>query len=200
MNPDSRHDIREELTGRLLRDSEPFPLPPDRFRAREVLAAAYETLPAEEADELLCLACLRCDEQLLFAVHPREQVDAFVREHLVPFVNGSNLFKLYRTCPMWIGWIARHFREEDVIAWSRAALPDDPERKAFLTECRIMDPDIMTPCDLGVHDYEFVEFRSEPIPETEDMAINVGVEFVRCRRCGYPARRYGDRIFREGEP
>ena len=200
MNPDSRHDLKEQLTARLLRDSEPFPLPPDRFPVRDVLEAAYEALPVGEADDILCLAYRLCGEQLIFVAYPQKQVDAFVREHLIPFINGSNIMKLYRTCPEYIPWIARHFRPEDLIAWSRAAGLDSRERKAFLTGCRVLDPDIMTPCDLGEHDYEFVEMRTEPAPETEDMGISIGVEFLRCRRCGYPARRSGGRIFGEGKP
>ena len=158
-----------------------------KYNPKELIRTAYEILPEAEADEILRLAFTR----IVYSF--KSDPDEILKEHIVPFINERSLAAIYSWNSRF-GVLARVLDRDLILQTCRTADWDRDKKTTFLIECRTVDNDLITPCDIGEHDLERVGNRWSEKSGTSD-TVDVSYEYLiyRCKRCGFQTERASGR-------
>lgn len=144
------------------------------------LALAYGSLPPEEADEVL----IKAYHTVTRTYGNNPKLDDAVKQIFVPFMTEDRLLKLYETDSVSIRHLTQHLDRGLILRACEKAGFDGREKKWFLTKCGLEESELVTSCDLGDHEYEYVEtVRDE----------NAEYKVYRCKHCGSTYREAAGR-------
>ena len=164
----------------------------DDNRIAEQLKNAYAALSSEEADKVLVESYKEIINGLnSIAAFPDKNTDIWLdnllRDYIAPYVNSKSLIKLYNANKgyMYINGVCRCLDKEIVLQVCREYFSDERSKKDFLKACRVSDGELVSDCDIGKHDFEFVRYEYEGITGRDDTAdFPTKYKLYRCKVCG----------------
>ena len=146
------------------------------------LKLAYETLPPEEADAVL----IKAYDTVTRTYGNNPKVDEAVKQIFVPFMTEDRLLKLYQEDSVSMHHLTQHLDRDMILRACEQSGFQEREKKWFLTKCGIADGELVTSCDLGDHEYEYVETRwSEKTGTADSTDVSREYKVYRCKYCGH---------------
>ncbi len=145
------------------------------------LELAYSALSPEEADEVL----IKAYDTVTRAYGNNPKVDEAVKRIFMPFITEERLLKLYAADSVSMHHLTQHLSKDLILrACSRSGF-SEREKKWFLAKCGVADSELLTSCDLGDHEYEYVETRwSEKNGDAGSGNVSREYRVYRCKYCG----------------
>ena len=114
------------------------------------------------------------------------KVDEAVKEIFVPFMTEDRLLKLYQTDSVSMHHLTQHLDRDMILRACEQSGFQEREKKWFLTKCGVADGELVTSCDLGDHEYEYVETRwSEKTGTADSTDVSREYKVYRCKYCGH---------------
>ena len=145
----------------------------------ERLKEAFAALSPEDAYDVLLQAYVKIFEDY------RDNPDDKIRDYIVPYVNSTVFYNLYRYSSGKIQHVSQFFDNEIIIKISHELFEDDKERKRFLQSCKVVDGTLLTDCDLGNHKLVFDrEEWTEPSLTADSIGRSSEYKIFHCAVCG----------------
>lgn len=162
----------------------------DDNRIAEQLKNAYATLSSEEADNVLVESYKEIINGIQsIAAFPDKNtyiwLDNMLLDYIAPYVNAKNLIKLYTTNKSYIHRVCCCMDKEIVLQVCREYFSDERSKKDFLKNCRVSDGELVSDCDIGKHDFEFVRYEYDDYKWRDDtLDFPIKFKLYRCKVCG----------------
>ena len=114
------------------------------------------------------------------------KVDEAVKQIFVPFMTEDRLLKLYQEDSVSMHHLTQNLDRDMILRACEKSGFKEREKKWFLTKCGIADGELVTSCDLGDHEYEYVETRwSEKTGTADSTDVSREYKVYRCKYCGH---------------
>ena len=114
------------------------------------------------------------------------KVDEAVKQIFVPFMTEDRLLKLYQEDSVSMHHLTQNLDRDMILRACEKSGFKEREKKWFLTKCGIADGELVTSCDLGDHEYEYVETRwSEKTGTADSTDVSREYRVYRCKYCGH---------------